>query len=170
MLRQCWHEQGTNPAVPVPLEGASSSILGDPATSVFVVGAGLAQSIPLQVEALGTVCLRDPRVADQHWRLQNDRFCDALERSGIHAPGGLTICILNYDSQTCSSNRKRHPCRHLFSRRLSWPGDIQFYAPGELTGPSLRTGTRLALVRWRARPGTTGHRASRRTGDQFAVT
>ena len=38
---------------------------------------GLAQSIPLQVEALGTVRLRDPRVADQHWRLQNDRFCDA---------------------------------------------------------------------------------------------
>ena len=37
---------------------------------------GLAQSIPLQVEALGTVRLRYPRVADQHWRLQNDRFCD----------------------------------------------------------------------------------------------
>ena len=34
--------------------------------------AGLAQSIPLQVEALGTVRLRDPRVADQHWRLQNE--------------------------------------------------------------------------------------------------
>ena len=29
-----------------------------------------------QVEALGTVRLRYPRVADQHWRLQNDRFCD----------------------------------------------------------------------------------------------
>ena len=42
-----------------------------------VADAGLAQSIPLQVEALGTVRLRDPRVADQHWRLQNDRFCDA---------------------------------------------------------------------------------------------
>ena len=41
-----------------------------------VAGAGLAQSIPLQVEALGTVRLRYPRVADQHWRLQNDRFCD----------------------------------------------------------------------------------------------
>ena len=25
---------------------------------------------------LGTVRLRYPRVADQHWRLQNDRFCD----------------------------------------------------------------------------------------------
>ena len=46
MLRQCWHEQGTNPAVPVPLEGASSSILGDPATSVFVVGAGFARKRP----------------------------------------------------------------------------------------------------------------------------
>ena len=42
-----------------------------------VPDAGLAQSIPLQVEALGTVRLRDPRVADQHWRLPNDRFCDA---------------------------------------------------------------------------------------------
>ena len=42
-----------------------------------VADAGLAQSIPLQVEALGTVRLRYPRVADQHWRLQNDRFCDA---------------------------------------------------------------------------------------------
>ena len=31
-----------------------------------VADAGLAQSIPLQVEALGTVRLRDPRVADQH--------------------------------------------------------------------------------------------------------
>ena len=41
-----------------------------------VADAGLAQSIPLQVEALGTVRLRYPRVADQHWRLQNDRFCD----------------------------------------------------------------------------------------------
>ena len=38
-----------------------------------VADAGLAQSIPLQVEALGTVRLRYPRVADQHWRLQNDR-------------------------------------------------------------------------------------------------
>ena len=36
-----------------------------------VADAGLAQSIPLQVEALGTVRLRDPRVADPHWRLQN---------------------------------------------------------------------------------------------------
>ena len=104
----------------------------------------LVQSIPLQVEALGTVRLRDPRVADQHWRLQNDRFCDARERSGIRAPDGLTIGILNYDSQTCLSNRKRHPCWHLFSRKLSWPGDIQFYAP-ELTGrPSRRT--RLAAT------------------------
>ena len=41
-----------------------------------IADAGLAQSIPLQVEALGTVRLRYPRVADQHWRLQNDRFCD----------------------------------------------------------------------------------------------
>ena len=41
-----------------------------------VADAVLAQSIPLQVEALGTVRLRYPRVADQHWRLQNDRFCD----------------------------------------------------------------------------------------------
>ena len=41
-----------------------------------VADAGLAQSIPLQAEALGTVRLRYPRVADQHWRLQNDRFCD----------------------------------------------------------------------------------------------
>ena len=39
-----------------------------------VADAGLAQSIPLQVEALGTVRLRYPRVADQHWRLQNDRI------------------------------------------------------------------------------------------------
>ena len=57
--------------------------------------AGLAQSIPLQVEALGTVRLRYPRVADQHWRLQNDRFCDPWERSEIRALGGLTIGILN---------------------------------------------------------------------------
>ena len=42
-----------------------------------VADAGLAQSIPLQVESLRTIRLRDPRVADQHWRLQNDRFCDA---------------------------------------------------------------------------------------------
>ena len=42
-----------------------------------VADAGLAQSIPLQVEALGTVRLRYPRVADQHRGLQNDRFCDA---------------------------------------------------------------------------------------------
>ncbi len=41
-----------------------------------VADAGLAQSIPLQVEALGTVRLRYPRVADQHRGLQNDRFCD----------------------------------------------------------------------------------------------
>ena len=41
-----------------------------------VADAGLAQSIPLQVEALGTVRLRYPHVADQHWRLQNNRFCD----------------------------------------------------------------------------------------------
>ena len=42
MLRQCWHEQGTNPAVPVPLEGASSSILGDPTASVSSELAGFA--------------------------------------------------------------------------------------------------------------------------------
>ena len=45
-LAAAHHEQGTNPAVPVPLEGASSSILGDPATSVFVVGAGFARKRP----------------------------------------------------------------------------------------------------------------------------
>ena len=36
---------------------------------------------------MGTVRLRYPRVADQHWRLQNDRFCDPWERSEIRALG-----------------------------------------------------------------------------------
>ena len=31
--------------------------------------------------------------------------------------GGLTIGILNYDSETFGSHRKRHQCRHLFSQR-----------------------------------------------------
>lgn len=38
---------------------------------------GGAQSIPLQVETLRAVRLRDPRVSDQHGRLQNDRLGDA---------------------------------------------------------------------------------------------
>ena len=45
--------------------------------------AGLAQSIPLQVEALGTVRLRDLRVADQHWRLQNNPDCVKTETRRI---------------------------------------------------------------------------------------
>ena len=31
--------------------------------------------------------------------------------------GGLTIGILNYDSETFGSHRKRHQCQHLFSQR-----------------------------------------------------
>ena len=53
---------------------------------------------------MGTVRLRYPRVADQHWRLQNDRFCDTGEWSGISALCGISIGILNYDSETLGSN------------------------------------------------------------------
>ena len=79
-------------ALPGPLAASRLAEMGAPVTKIEPprgdllsqispgwysnINQGLAQSIPLQVEALGTVRLRYPRVADQHWRLQNDRFCD----------------------------------------------------------------------------------------------
>ena len=43
---------------------------------VLAADAGVAKRVSLQVQVLRTIGLRNPRVADQHKRLQNDRFCD----------------------------------------------------------------------------------------------
>ena len=74
-----------------------------------VADAGLAQSIPLQVEALGTVRLRDPRVADQHWRLQNDRLRHTGEDAVLRAPPCVVSRVGFYVLQTSSERASAPP-------------------------------------------------------------